>query len=395
MSLYKLNNVIQPFAWGSRTAMSQLFGVENSNNEPQAELWMGAHPGGCSVISESGQLLSDFIGQNKVKALGEYTESRFGELPFLFKVLAAQTPLSIQVHPNKRNAEIGFNRENASGIDLNAFNRNYKDQNHKPELVYALTPYRAMNGFRPIMHIVQLFKEIAIPSLSEEVAELENLPNKVGLKKFFSSLMTLESERKQSALRELKLAYQKTVNSQMAREALKYSKDFSVYYEDDIGLFSPLFLNTLELEPGEAMFLDAQTPHAYVKGTALEIMANSDNVLRAGLTPKHIDVEELIDNTIFEPIFPESIKLQPIIKQGREHYPVPVDDFGFEILTAKEEGMLQYVRGAEIVFCIHGEVTINVGQTGLTLKSGESAFITNSSLYYQYAGKGKLARAYN
>ncbi len=395
MSLHKLDNVIQTYAWGSKTSIGELFGIANPYQQPQAEIWMGAHPNGCSKVEQSGQLLSELIEQDKNNILGEYTAERFGELPYLFKVLAAQTPLSIQVHPNKRKSELGFARENEQGIELSAANRNYKDPNHKPELVYALTFYKAMNGFRPIAQIVALFEEVSIPSLSVEIAALKSEQNSQGLQAFFTAIMSLEGARKESALNELYAAYERPAKTAMGREALAYSADFRTHYDGDIGLFSPLMLNTIELAPGEAMFLHAETPHAYVQGTGLEIMANSDNVLRAGLTPKYIDVPELIDNTIFEPIQPEDIKLAPTHKDGKQFYPIPVDDFGFDILPSVDAAKSQYVRGAEIVFCVEGEVTVSVAETNLTLKAGESAFITNDSKAYQYQGKGILARAYN
>ncbi len=395
MSLIKLNNVIQNYAWGSKDALNKLFGIANPNHEPQAEIWMGTHPNGCSKNDETGALLSDIIEQDKLGTLGEYTVNRFGALPYLFKVLSADTPLSIQVHPSKNKAEIGFARENEQGIELNAANRNYKDPNHKPELVYALTFYKAMNGFRPIEQIVTLFKEVNITTLTDEVAALESKQNNQGLQTFFTAIMSLEGARKKSALSELYAAYERPTKTTMGREALAYSADFRVHYEGDIGLFAPFMLNTIELAPGEAMFLHAETPHAYVQGTGLEIMANSDNVLRAGLTSKHIDLPELIDNTIFKPIQPDEIKLAPVHKNGKQFYPVPVDDFSFDILPSDTESKTQYVRGAEIVFCVEGEVKVTVSETSLTLISGESVFISNDSSVYQYKGNGILARAYN
>lgn len=398
MSIYKLENVIKNYAWGSKTAITELFSIANPNSESQAEIWMGAHPNGCSKLIESGQLLSELIAQDKVAILGGYTALRFGELPFLFKVLAAQTPLSIQVHPNKQKAEAGFARENAQGIELEAANRNYKDPNHKPELVYALTRYKAMNGFRPIEQIVALFKEAGISVLYNEINALEASPNSQGLRAFFCAIMSIKGERKESALAELYAAYEKTAKSPLAKEALGYSASFRAYYEGDIGLFSPLFLNTIELSPGEAMFLQAETPHAYVEGTGLEVMANSDNVLRAGLTPKYMDLAELIDNTLFEPTPPSSIKLSAINKGTKQSYPVPVDDFGFDICIATQTAETQFVRGAEIVFCVDGEVTISAGSEGekqLTLIAGESAFIASAAKCYQFYGIGRLARAYN
>ncbi|MEZ9560358.1 mannose-6-phosphate isomerase, partial [Vibrio splendidus] len=150
-----------------------------------------------------------------------------------------------------------------------------------------------------------------------------------------------------------------------------------------------------ELAPGEAMFLHAETPHAYIEGTGLEIMANSDNVLRAGLTPKFIDVPELIDNTSFETTEIETIKLQPIVKESKLSFPIPVDDFGFDILSVNETGNQQYLRSAEILFCVDGKVTVETKDHKLTLRSGESVFISNDAGMYEYQGQGILARAYN
>ena len=395
MSLFKLDNVIQHYPWGSKQSISELFDIQNPNAEPQAEIWMGAHPRGCSRVADTGQLLSEVLSQDSKGMFGEYTEARFGELPYLFKVLAAETPLSIQVHPSKKKAQLGFERENKLGISLDASNRNYKDPNHKPELVYALTFYKAMNGFRPIQQIIELFKEAEISSLDIEISALAINPNSEGLKVFFTSVMTLEGERKKLALEQLYSAYERRPKTAMGREALQYSKGFEQHYVDDIGLFSPLMLNTIELAPGEAMFLHAETPHAYIEGTGLEIMANSDNVLRAGLTPKFIDVPELIDNTCFETTDIEGIKLKPIEKEDKLSFPIPVDDFGFDILSVSEEISQQYLRSAEILFCIGGEVTISTKEHKLMLSSGESVFISNDAGMYEYQGQGILARAYN
>ncbi|MEZ8272602.1 mannose-6-phosphate isomerase, class I [Vibrio splendidus] len=395
MSLFKLDNVIQHYPWGSKQSISELFDIQNPNAEPQAEIWMGAHPRGCSRVADTGQLLSEVLSQDSKGMFGEYTEARFGELPYLFKVLAAETPLSIQVHPSKKKAQLGFERENKLGISLDASNRNYKDPNHKPELVYALTFYKAMNGFRPIQQIIELFKEAEISALDIEISALAINPNSEGLKVFFTSVMTLEGERKKLALEQLYSAYERRPKTAMWREALQYSKGFEQHYVDDIGLFSPLMLNTIELAPGEAMFLHAETPHAYIEGTGLEIMANSDNVLRAGLTPKFIDVPELIDNTCFETTDIEGIKLKPIEKEDKLSFPIPVDDFGFDILSVSEEISQQYLRSAEILFCIGGEVTISTKEHKLMLSSGESVFISNDAGMYEYQGQGILARAYN
>ncbi|MEZ8243928.1 mannose-6-phosphate isomerase, class I [Vibrio splendidus] len=395
MAIFKLKNHIQNYAWGSQTSMFDLFGFENVDSKPQAELWMGAHPGGCSILEQLGVLLTDYINQDADDILGTYTAQRYGQLPFLFKVLAAHTPLSIQVHPNKVNSERGFERESAQEIALDAINRNYKDPNHKPELVYALTHYKAMNGFRPIKHIIALFDELGLPALEYELSSLKKMPNSDGLQRFFTALMTFSGKKKLAILNELQGVFEHAHMSDRLQQALTYSKSFVEYYEGDIGILAPLILNVVELEPGEAMFLHSETPHAYVKGTALEIMASSDNVLRAGLTPKHIDVQELIANTRFESIRPEQLKLTPISIEGRLNFPVPVDDFAFDILNVEPTAKEQRVRSAEILFCIDGEVKIWSGEMSLNLKPGESVFVPYSACWYKYEGRGLLARAYN
>jgi mannose-6-phosphate isomerase len=393
--IFKLSNVIQDYPWGSKTEITDLFAIPNPNHQHQAEIWMGAHANGCSKVADSGVLLSDVINNDPKATLGEYTQQRFGNLPYLFKVLSAEKPLSIQVHPKLSQAREGFARENEQGIPVNAANRNYRDDNHKPELVYALTFYQAMNGFRPIEEIIALFNEAKIATLSAELNALIATPNEIGLQTFFTAVMNLNGERKQSALIELQLSNERKAQTALAREAFTLIVAFRKEYADDIGLFSPLMLNVVELAPGEAMFLHAETPHAYVKGTGLEIMGNSDNVLRAGLTPKYIDVPELIANTRFSSIPSEEIKLAPVQMGNKSGYPIPVDDFGFQIITSNDCQKEQFVRSAEILFCIKGIVTVASQKDNVVLKAGESLFVCNSALSYKYQGDAVFARAFN
>ncbi|MEZ9892257.1 mannose-6-phosphate isomerase, class I [Vibrio lentus] len=393
--IYKLNNVIQNYAWGSRTSLSSLFGLNNPNNEPQAELWMGAHPSGCSKLAELELSLADYIEDNTNIVLGDYTANRYGQLPYLFKVLAARTPLSIQVHPNKRNSEIGFERENAKGIALSSSNRNYKDPNHKPELVYAITIYKAMNGFRPIVDLIALLDEINIEALSDDVAALKQAPVAKGLKALFTTALTLTGDKKHAALEQLSRHYGRVDLSSNASQALEYSQNFANQYPDDNGILAPLLLNIVELQPGEAMFLHAETPHAYVEGTALEVMASSDNVLRAGLTAKHIDVEQLIQNTTFASIEPEQLKIKPIKREGHVHFPIPVDDFGFDIFNVTPEQQTVFTRSAEILMCIAGQVMVESNTKSIFLKKGESLFVSCGNPQYQLKGTGQIARVYN
>ncbi|EHU5001857.1 mannose-6-phosphate isomerase, class I [Vibrio vulnificus] len=394
-SIFKLENVIQNYVWGSQTAITELFGIDNPEQVPQAEIWMGTHPNGCSKLAHTGMLLSDFIQSDPANVLGDYTVERFGDLPFLFKVLSAEKPLSIQVHPSREKAIEGYQKENLQGLQLTDSSRNYKDDNHKPELVYALTFYKAMNGFRTIEEIVSLFDQAKVETLRLDLEKLILQPTSTGLKAFFDVVMNLSAERKQRALAELLQAVDQPAKTAKAREAFELIKEFRQDYRDDIGLFSPLLLNIVELEPGEAMFLHAETPHAYVKGTGLEIMANSDNVLRAGLTPKHMDIAELIANTNFISTDHDKLILKPFNIENKTAYPIPVEDFSFEIVNVETTERRQYVRSAEILFCIEGNCAIRHGSDVVTVAAGESVFVCHSTKVYEYFGEGRLARAFN
>ena len=264
-SFLLMQNPIQGYDWGSHDALTTLFGIPNPAGKPQAELWMGAHPNGCSEVVLAGdvQKLSTLINSAPAAVLGDATQARFGSLPFLFKVLCAENALSIQVHPSKAQAEAGFAREEAAGIDIKASNRNYKDPNHKPELVFALTPYQAMNGFRAIPAILALFERVKLATIADLVADLAANQNEAGLQHFFHQLLILTGPRKEDALAGL-LAY---AAAHQDEETFALVTSLAAQYPGDVGLFSPLLLNVVTLQPGQAMYLDACTPHAYVRGT--------------------------------------------------------------------------------------------------------------------------------
>ncbi|QWL69105.1 mannose-6-phosphate isomerase, class I [Aeromonas hydrophila] len=390
-SFLSMQNPIQGYDWGSHDALTTLFGIPNPAGKPQAELWMGAHPNGCSevVLAGQAQKLSTLIENAPAAVLGEATRARFGSLPFLFKVLCAEKALSIQVHPSKAQAEAGFAKEEAAGISPKAANRNYKDPNHKPELVFALTPYQAMNGFRAIPAILALFERVKLPALAELVAALAASQNEAGLQHFFHQLLVLEGARKEEALASL-LAY---AGEHQDEETFALITSLAAQYPGDVGLFSPLLLNVVTLQPGQAMYLDACTPHAYVRGTGLEIMANSDNVLRAGLTPKYIDVAELLDCTRCLPKPDDQILLAPRMEGAVQHFEVPVPDFTFSVYPAGEHQLT--TASAEILFAIDEAVILKRGDDTLRLEKGQSAFIPAATGRYQLLAEGRVARAGN
>ncbi|HBZ15691.1 mannose-6-phosphate isomerase [Pantoea sp. NPDC088449] len=388
--MQKLNNSLQNYAWGSKTALTELYGIENPQGLPMAELWMGAHPKSPSTVEINGEArsLREVIDADKPATLGKAVAERFGELPFLFKVLCADQPLSIQVHPSKAAAEEGFARENAAGIPLSAAERNYKDANHKPELVYALTSFQAMNGFRELHEIVSLLEPVA--GAHPQIAHFLENANEANLAKLFATLLSLQDEAKSRAIGVLKSALN-------AREGEPWQtiKAIAVDYPDDSGLFSPLLLNVITLQPGEAMFLFAETPHAYLKGVALEVMANSDNVLRAGLTPKFIDIPELLANLKFQAKPAATLLTQPQRDGDTLNFPIPVDDFAFAIhaLSATPQSLAQ--NSAAVLFCIEGQAVIEKSGQQLVLKPGESCFITAEESPVSAAGTGRLARVFN
>ncbi|MDC0724331.1 mannose-6-phosphate isomerase [Phytobacter diazotrophicus] len=389
--MQKLINSVQHYAWGSKNALTELYGVANPDNQPMAELWMGAHPRSSSKVQDAqGNLhsLREVIEQDKAGLLGSAVAERFGELPFLFKVLCAAQPLSIQVHPNKKASEIGFAKENAAGIPLDAAERNYKDPNHKPELVFALTPFLAMNAFRPFSEIVSLLQPVA--GANQAIAHFLQEPGAERLSQLFASLLNLKGDEKSRALAVLKAA----LNSQQG-EPWETIRVISEFYPDDSGLFSPLLLNVVKLNPGEAMFLFAETPHAYLQGVALEVMANSDNVLRAGLTPKYIDIPELVANVKFTPKPASELLTQPVKQASCLEFPIPVDDFAFSLHDLSTTGSDVAQQSAAILFCVEGEAVLSKGGETLVLKPGESAFISASESPVTVSGVGRLARVYN
>ncbi|EHJ9977062.1 mannose-6-phosphate isomerase, class I [Vibrio parahaemolyticus] len=396
-SFFQMKNKIQNYAWGSTSSIHDLFGFSNETNEPQAEVWMGTHPNGCSEVQiEQNMLpLSELIKQNQPAYLSAETAAKFGDLPFLFKILAAEHALSIQVHPSKQDAEIGFEKEQRAGIPLNASHRNYKDPNHKPELVYALTSYQAMNGFRSYSEIIEAFSLCDIDELRAPLDAFKHEANSQGLRDFFVHILTMEGETKERALKQLLAHASRQSEQGTDSDVFQLILDLSTQYPGDVGLFAPLLLNVITLQPGEAMFLSARTPHAYIKGTGLEIMANSDNVLRAGLTPKHMDVEELVKCTDFVPKPFNSLVLEPNANGCQSLYPVPVADFSFCILNQPNNEVVE-ANSAEILMAIDADLTLisDNGET-LTAAKGQSVFVPAYVGHYRIQSAGRVARAFN
>ncbi len=373
----------------------ELLGEENLQLIPWAELWMGIHPSAPSMCIDDEKerkiSLPNLIQEHPDFYLGGETMKAFGTLPFLYKVLSADKPLSIQAHPNLEQAKAGFERENRAGIDINAPNRNYKDANHKPEILCALSPFTAMCGFREACEIEKLLTAIHCSALDAPLSALKDTSSKGGLKGFLGELFSMNAEnRKMLTDTILENSFLQNVRA-LSIKYDHYKTEFDLcvlfaqLHPEDASIIAPLYLNLIQLKPGEAIFLPAGILHAYVHGLGMELMANSDNVLRGGLTSKYIDTDEL--NTIleFKPFMPEIIKpLGSDQSDQSDHsvfaYKTGCKDFELTYYRGKG-GILQYnISGPSIIFVIDGSLTLKDTDKNkiLMLKKGESAFLPPS-----------------
>jgi len=385
-----------PYAWGSVSAIPELLGTAPDPKKPQAELWMGAHPKAPSEIlfEHHWTRLDELIRQNPIEILGKKVAARYeGRLPYLFKVLAAAKPLSLQAHPSKAQAEEGFERENRQGIALDDPKRNYKDKNHKPECIFALAPFWALNGFRNIDDTLSLFKRLDLHGLEPFLAVLRKNQDGGGLKRFFEFLMTLSEEEKKQLTGQ---AVSNAALLQSTDPVFRWMLTLAEEYPVDIGIFAPILLNLICLAPGQAMFLPAGELHAYLEGVGIELMANSDNVLRGGLTPKHVDVPELLKVLNFAERRVQVLAPEP-------------DTAGVRLFDGEaEEFILAHIclqrqtpyenrdnQSAELLLCTEGQATLTdpITLEGLHLKKGSSALVPAAIKTYLIAGQATLFKA--
>ncbi|MHB8873366.1 MAG: mannose-6-phosphate isomerase, class I [Myxococcaceae bacterium] len=392
-----LDNVIQEYAWGSRRAIAELLGRPSPSERPQAELWMGAHPSAPSKVRRGGQSVSllKLIEEAPAEALGPRSLESFGpRLPFLLKVLAAGTPLSLQAHPSAEQARRGFAREEAAGLPRSAPNRNYKDPNHKPELLCALTPFEALCGFRPAGDTLRLLQALGCAELGPLASRLAAEPDLRGVRAMFEGFMSL-SHAERGLLVEATLSACSAVRDSGGPFAAEcaWAVQLGGLYPGDVGAVSALLLNLVSLQPGEAIYLPAGNLHAYLEGVGVEIMANSDNVLRGGLTPKHVDVPELLSVLDFadRPVTPLKPRPQP---DGEEVYVTAAAEFRLSrLVLAGGSGHLAKTHGPEILLCTQGSITLRGGSAELPLPKGASAWIPASEGEYELQGQGAVFRA--
>lgn len=387
--MFLLDNPIRPYAWGSKTAIAALRGVEPSG-EPEAELWMGAHPGSPSaVVTPDGtRSLLDLITAAPEAELGTKVYETFGaRLPFLLKVLAADRALSLQAHPDPEQARAGYAAENAAGIPLDAPHRNYKDADAKPELITALTPFTALVGFRPPDQTLAVIDRLGVPELSAAFGPLRDEARSVGIERVFSALLNAAGTGRSALVEAVVAACRARPDDPDARLVL----ELAAHYPDDIGVVVALLLNRVELRPGEATYLPAGNLHAYVRGLGVEILANSDNVLRGGLTVKHIDVPELTKVLDFTPATVAII--QPIEESPAESvFPTPAAEFRLSRIVVDEEPVVLSERGPQVLLCIDGTVRAS-GAESVALGCGQSAYAGAGDGAVTLSGRGIVFRA--
>ncbi|KAK1181545.1 mannose-6-phosphate isomerase, class I [Streptomyces sp. NBS 14/10] len=395
----RLVNTVRPYAWGSATAIPELLGTEPTG-EPQAELWMGAHPGAPSRVDrgEGPVALSDVIAADPEGELGPDAVGHFGpRLPFLLKVLAAASPLSLQVHPDLAQAKAGFADEEARGVPVDAAHRNYKDANHKPELICALTPFDGLCGFRAADEAAGLLAALEVDSLKPYVDVLHAHPESHALREVLTAVLTADREAIADTVHQAAAAAER-LGAQDGPHAPAYRAYASIarHYPGDPGVIAAMLLNYVRLQPGEALYLGAGVPHAYLDGLGVEIMANSDNVLRCGLTPKHIDVPELLRIVRFESEAPGVLRPEAD-SSGEEVYATPIDEFRLSrYVLAEGTGPRPLPsRTPQILLCAAGKAVLSgtgVDGTELRLTQGESAFVPAGEAV-ALSGPGTVFRA--
>ncbi len=381
--LFSLKGKIQNYSWGGTQFIAELLSLK-SREAKCAEYWLGAHAKAPSTLStsEGDMSLDVFLKSDLNRTLGTKVAKEFGELPFLFKVLDVKNMLSIQVHPTKAEAEKGFELENVKDIPLDAPNRNYRDANHKPEIMVAISEFWLLHGFLPKDELTKRLSE------TPEFDELLSVFSAEGYYGLYKQVMEQTPEECNRILQPL---IDRIMPSYRKAEFDKSNPDYwaAMAFEQfcgkgnlDKGIYSIYFFNIVMLNKGEGIFQDAGVPHAYLEGQNIELMANSDNVLRGGLTPKYIDVPELLKHMCYEEIIPNTI-LGEIQNDGLERkYKCHAPDFELSQINLEDsEKYLSKTKSAVILMVIHGRAEITEGNSMLVLEKGEAAFLTAESEY--------------
>jgi mannose-6-phosphate isomerase len=381
-----LRGALRTYAWGSHTAIAEFTGRPSPTPHPEAELWLGAHPGDPAWLEGDGgeRSLLDTIAADPEGQLGSSARGRFGDaLPFLAKVLAADEPLSLQAHPSASQAVEGFAREDRQGIPISAPTRNYRDRSHKPELIVALTPFEALAGFRPVARTVEFLTAMSVPGLDPFVNLLSGQSDADGLRALFTTWITApqaDLDVLVPAVLDGAVNYLRSGATTFAAEA-KTTLQLGELYPGDAGVLASMLLNRITLSPGEGIYLSAGNLHAYLHGMGFEVMANSDNVLRGGLTPKHVDVPELLRVLDFTPA-DESALRPAVVTDGIElAYETPAPEFAVSVLHLGAGELGHQIDaparhdGPQVLLCTEGSAQVHAKSSVLVLERGASAWV--------------------
>lgn len=394
---HRMQNPVKEYAWGSRTAIARLLGGAAATPRPQAELWMGAHPTASSVIQPDGRdaALIGLFEEQPAAWLGAAVTARFGRLPFLLKVLAAERPLSLQAHPSSEQARRGFEDEEARRVPIQAPHRLYRDPFHKPELLCAVGPFEALCGFRDPAATRELFAELEVPGLGAAITALGQTAPASALRGAFEALNMLDAQARAALAHAVTRACQRdaAASSPFARE-LAWGARLGTAYPGDIGVAVALMLNLLRLEAWEGVYLPAGELHAYLEGVGIEIMASSDNVLRGGLTEKHVDVAALTATLTFQPSSPGPVATSPGAP-GEQVYDSPAPEFRLSRVSLEPGRLFTPLErtGPEVLLCWDGSAFVESdGKEALALPRGGSAFVPAAAAY-RVRGEGTLFRA--
>lgn len=391
-SVFRLTGKVQHYQWGGNDYIPQLLGIANSQQQPFAEFWLGAHENAPAQV-DNGENLDAFIRKNP-EQLGAATLQQFGRLPYLLKILDVKDMLSIQVHPNKKAAVFEFANENKKAVPLNAANRNYKDDNHKPELMMALSDFWLLHGFQTPERLKATLAAVPEFDFMWPVFEAGSY------KALYEAVMTMPQEKVneilQPLLNRITPLYQagklpkNGPDFWAARAALTFNQGAII----DRGIFSIYLFNVVYMKKGEAIFQDAGILHAYLEGQNVEIMANSDNVLRGGLTPKHIDVAELLKHVVFEPIEPNIIQGQPVSSMETV-FKTPAPDFELSrIALAAQEICPLSIASTDIFLVLDGAVTVTEAGESKSFKKGEAFLaVSGAAITLQTAAGAEVYRA--